>query len=57
MSVPLFKQLLADNNLRIFFKLAEPEVINIGGMNIETLQGENNLFASTGDTTVQYFKK
>jgi hypothetical protein len=24
---------------------------------IYTLQGENNLFASTGDTTVQYFKK
>jgi hypothetical protein len=33
-----------------------PEVINIGGMNIETLQGENNLFASTGETTASYIK-
>jgi hypothetical protein len=33
-----------------------PEVINLGGMNIETLQGENNLFASTGETTVSFIK-
>lgn len=33
-----------------------PEVINLGGMEIATLQGENNLFASTGDTTVQNIK-
>lgn len=33
-----------------------PEVINLGGMNISLLQGENNLFASTGDTTLQYIK-
>jgi len=33
-----------------------PEVINLGGMEIATLQGENNLFASAGDTTLQYIK-
>lgn len=33
-----------------------PEVINLGGMEISALQGENNLFASTGDTTLQYPK-
>jgi hypothetical protein len=40
----------------LLYELATPEVINLGGMNIETLQGENNLFASTGDTTAQYIK-
>ena len=47
----------AVGDYRINYELAEPEVINLGGMNIETLQGENNLFASTGETTAQYFKK
>ena len=29
---------------------------DLGGIDISTLQGENNLFASTGDTTAQYIK-
>lgn len=33
-----------------------PEVINLGGVNISLLQGENNIFADTGDTTLQYIK-
>ena len=44
------------NGIKLVYELATPEVINLGGMNIETLQGENNLFASTGDTTVEYIK-
>jgi len=45
------------NGIKLVYELATPEVINLGGMEISTLQGENNLFASTGETTVQYFKK
>ena len=33
-----------------------PEVINLGGMNISALQGENNIWADTGETTLQYIK-
>lgn len=33
-----------------------PEVIDLGGMNISTLQGENNLFASAGETTASHIK-
>ena len=39
-----------------FYPLKTPKVINLGGMNIETLQGENNLFASTGETTASIIK-
>ena len=47
----------AMTGIYLLYPLATPEVIYLGGMNIETLQGENNLFASTGETTVRYFKK
>jgi len=33
-----------------------PEVINLGGMEIDALQGVNNIWADTGDTTLQYIK-
>ena len=44
------------NGIKLVYELATPEVINLGGMEISTLQGENNLFASTGETTAQYIK-
>lgn len=44
------------NGAQVVYPLATPEVINLGGMDIATLQGENNLFASTGETTVEYIK-
>lgn len=47
---------LSDHPLYVCYKLETPEVINLGGMDIETLQGENNLFASTGETTASYIK-
>lgn len=31
-----------------------PEVINLGGMEIDTLQGVNNIFADTGDVDLTY---
>ena len=52
-----FKEFLSQNNLQVWYPLPTPEVINLGGMDISTLQGENNLFASTGETTAKYFKK
>jgi len=52
-----FKNFLSQNNLQLLYPLPTAEVINLGGMDISTLQGENNLFASVGETTVQYFKK
>ena len=51
-----FKNFLSQNNLQLWYPLATPEVINLGGMDISTLNGQNNLFASTGDTTAQYIK-
>ena len=51
-----FKNFLFQNNLQILYPLPTPEVINLGGMNIETLQGVNNIWADTGDTTLQYIK-
>lgn len=42
--------------IQISLPVETPEVINLGGMNIETTRGENNLFASTGETTAQYIK-
>jgi len=43
-------------NAVFYYPLAEPEVINLGGMEIATLQGENNLFASVGTTTASFIK-
>jgi len=51
-----FKNFLSQNNLQLLYPLPTAEVINLGGMEISTLQGENNLFASVGETTVQYIK-
>lgn len=44
------------NGVLLVYELATPEIINLGGMDISTIQGENNLFASTGETTVEYIK-
>jgi len=44
------------NGMKLVYELVIPEVINLGGMEISALQGENNLFASTGDTTVSFIK-
>jgi hypothetical protein len=46
----------AMNGVIFVYELETPEVINLGGMDISTLQGENNLFASTGETTASFIK-
>jgi len=49
-----FKNFISQNNLQVCYPLATPEVINLGGMEIDTLQGVNNIWADTGDIDLTY---
>jgi len=40
----------------VAYELATPIEIPLGGVNLLTQQGTNNIFADCGDTTVQYIK-
>lgn len=45
-----------NNSITVVYPLATPMTIQLPPCPIDTLQGENNLFASTGDTTVSHIK-
>lgn len=51
-----FTTYLSNNTLQLVGKLATPTTIQLPTANIETLLGENNVWADTGDTTLQYIK-
>jgi len=51
-----FKSWLSNHNTTFVYKLAEPFDIQLTPTQIETLIGNNTIFADTGDTTVQYIK-
>jgi len=51
-----FKQSLSDDNLVIVYPLNTPTTIQLPPVRVETLGGVNNVFADTGDTTLQYIK-
>ena len=54
-----FKDYLQANNIviEVVAELATPQTIQLPPCPIDTLEGVNNIWADTGDTTVQYFKK
>ena len=47
-----FKQLLSQTNLQLKFVLATPTTIQLPPCPIDTLQGVNNIWADTGETTI-----
>ena len=47
---------LEDNPIKIAVKLAIPTTIQLPPCPIDTLEGVNNIWADTGDTTLQYPK-
>lgn len=51
-----FKTALANDPLVMVGKLATPTTIQLPPCPIDTLLGENNIWADTGDTTLQYIK-
>jgi len=51
-----FKAYLANNPLVIVYPLSTPQTIQLPPCLIDTLEGVNNIWADTGDTTAQYIK-
>ena len=49
-----FKQAVSGHKL--IYELAEPFTVQLTPAQIETIQGNNTIFADTGDTTVQYIR-
>jgi len=52
----LVKTWLSNNNISVVYELANPFDIQLTPTQIETLIGNNTIFADTGDTTVQYIR-
>ena len=53
-SVSAFKKKLAENGTDIVYPLAEPQTYQLTPQEVSTLLGQNNIWADTGDTTVDY---
>jgi len=51
-----FKQHLSDTHLQVVYLLENPTTIQLPPCPIDTLQGVNNIWADTGDTTLEYIK-
>ena len=54
--VSALKTWLSNNNASFVYPLAEPFDIPLGGINLLTQEGQNNIFADCGDTTLEYLK-
>lgn len=52
-----FKDLIANTNLQVVYELSTPVVINLTPTEVLTLLGENNIYANSGDVTVEYFNE
>ena len=51
-----FNDYIANNDVFIVYPLATPTTIQLPPCPIDTLEGVNNIWADTGDTTLQYIK-
>lgn len=51
-----FRNALANNPLRILGKLATPQTVQLTPAQLEQLLGQNNVFCSSGDVAVKYWK-
>ena len=47
---------LQSNNIVLAYELAEPIEIPLGGINLLTQEGQNNIFCNIGDTTLEWLK-
>lgn len=54
--VSALKTWLSNNNASFVYPLAEPFDIPLGGINLLAQEGQNNIFADCGDTTLEYLK-
>ena len=48
---------LADNNVQLLYPLATPITIQLTPHEVNSLLGVNNIFADTGDTSIEYFSQ
>lgn len=55
-TVSTWKAWLADNNVTVVYEIATPIEIQLTPAQIEQLLGQNNVFCSTGDVAVKYWK-
>jgi hypothetical protein len=55
-NVSSFTQMLIENNAQLLYELETPFTIQLPPCPIDTLEGVNNIWADTGDTTLQYPK-
>ena len=55
-TVEAFKTYLSSNPLQLAYELANPIEIPLGGINILTQEGQNNIFCDTGDTNLEWLK-
>ena len=51
-----FNDYITNNDVFIVYELATPQTIQLPLCPIDTLEGVNNIWADTGDTTLQYIK-
>ena len=51
-----FKLWLAENGSDIVYELATPQTYQLTAQELKTLLGQNNVWATTGDTSVEYWK-
>ena len=56
MSVEDAQTYITDNPVEFVYELATPQTIQLPPCPIDTLLGENNIWADTGNTTLQYIK-
>ena len=55
-TVEKWREYLSTHNLEVVFPLANPTTTSITPItNIQTLEGQNNIFSDSGDTTVEYY--
>ena len=53
-SVTAFKAKLAENGTDVVYPLATPQTYQLTPQEVSTILGQNNIFADTGNVTVQY---
>lgn len=50
-----FKTWLSNNNLQVVYELATPQTYTLTPQTINTLSGVNNVWADSGDVTIEYY--
>lgn len=56
LSLENWRSWLSSNPITVVYELATPIEIPLGGINLLTQEGQNNIFCDTGDTTLEYIK-